>query len=116
MASSLPPTTMDLQSYTELKPGKALSEFVDQNVCIRAKSAVVIHQHLMKSKASPTELHTYLDLADGPQIVAYHEGLNLPSDDREHRYYGRIGSVQGLRKNPNGETYQEHYLLLHKVD
>lgn len=110
-------TTTEMQeTYTELKPGMSITAHVGQNIWVMGKESNIIMQHMMKGSLGGIEQHFYLDYHNGAQIVAYHKGLSIPDDGKEHKFYGTVGSMKGPGKNSKAGDHTEYYLDVHKVE
>lgn len=111
-------TTSNNQTYQQLALDQSIKKYVGQQVWLEGKQSRVISQHMMKGtlalEGESKEEHIYIDYHVGQQIVAYYKDINVPNDNKKHKFYGTIQSITGAGKG--GGTHTEYYMDLDKVE
>jgi hypothetical protein len=104
--------------YQHLSKNKSIKGFVDKAVCIEGTESIEINQHMMKPyfslEGEVEEKHLYVDYNNGQQIVVYYKNINLPEDQKKHKFYGTVREMSGAGKG--GKMHTEYYLDLDKVE
>ena len=105
-------------SYQQISKNKSIANHVNQQVWLEGTESIGINQHMMKSSFSlegeAEEKHLYVDYNNGQQIVVYYKNINIPQDQKKHKFFGTIQKISGAGKG--GGTHTEYYLDLDKVE
>jgi len=117
-SSSTHDSKTDETDYIPLPPNQSISGYVGKAIWFEGRRSAMIRQHMMKGPgpvAEYEEQHCYIDYhGDHQTVVYYTKDIEVPKDDKMHKFYGIVDKIRGAGKGGNPHT--EYFLNLHKVE